>query len=219
MSPAADAAPTASPATSERRLVSVLFADLVGFTPYSESRDPEEVREMLTEYFDNARRIIEQFGGTVDKFIGDAVMAVWGAVASHEDGAERATRAALELVDMVADLGHELGIDGLSLRAGLLTGETSVGPGGNEKGLVVGDLVNTASRLQSIAEPGTVLVGEPTARLIENAIAVTPLGERQVKGKEVPVNPYRAGPVLGQRGGRNRADGIEPPFVGREDGS
>ena len=198
-------------------MVSVLFADLVGFTPFSEGRDPEEVRAMLTVYFDRSREIVERFAGSVDKYIGDAVMAVWGATEAHEEDAELAVRAALELVDMVAALGAELGVDELALRAGVLTGETSVGPGGNEKGLVVGDLVNTASRLQSIAEPGTVLVGEPTARLIEDAIAVTPLGDQAVKGKEVPVAAFRAGPVLGERGGRNRSGGIEPPFVGRDD--
>src|SRR3990172_949779 len=154
-----------TPARAERRIVSVLFADLVGFTPFSESRDPEEVRDMLTRYFDRSREIVERFAGTVDKFIGDAVMAWWGAVEAQEDDAERAVRAGLELVDMVADLGTEIGVSGLALRAGVLTGETSVGPGGNEQGLVVGDLVNTASRLQSIADPRTVVARGPTRTL------------------------------------------------------
>jgi class 3 adenylate cyclase/tetratricopeptide (TPR) repeat protein len=195
----------------------VLFADLVGFTPYSESRDPEEVRSMLTVYFDRASEIMERFAGRVDKFIGDAVMAVWGAVAAHEDDAERAVRAALELVDMIDELGDEIGVPELALRAGVLTGEASVGPGGNEKGLVVGDLVNTASRLQSIAAPGTVAIGESTFRIVENAIACEPLGEQGLKGKTAPVPAYRALRVISERGGRGKTAGLEAPFVGRED--
>lgn len=206
-----------APTKAERRLVTVLFADLVGFTPYSESRDPEEVRAMLTVYFDRASAILDRFAGSVDKFIGDAVMAVWGAVAANEDDAERAVRAGLELVDMIDELGHEIGVPDLALRAGVLTGEASVGPGGNEKGLVVGDLVNTASRLQSIAEPGTVAIGESTFRIVENSIACQPLGDQDMKGKSSPVPAYRALRVISERGGRGKAAGLEAPFVGRED--
>jgi class 3 adenylate cyclase/tetratricopeptide (TPR) repeat protein len=198
-------------------MVSVLFADLVGFTTFSESRDPEEVREMLTRYFERSREIVERFRGTVDKFIGDAVMAWWGAVEAREDDAERAVRAAFELVDMVAKLGSEIGVPDLALRAGVLTGETSVGPGGNQQGLVVGDLVNTASRLQSIAEAGTVVVGESTRNLVVGAVEFEALGEQRVKGKEIPVKPFRALRVVAQRGGRGRAEGLEPPFTGRQD--
>jgi len=206
-----------APTKAERRLVTVLFADLVGFTPYSESRDPEEVRAMLTVYFDRASDILELFGGSVDKFIGDAVMAVWGAVSAHEDDAERAVRAALELVDMINKLGDEIDVPELALRAGVLTGEASVGPGGNEKGLVVGDLVNTASRLQSIAAAGTVAIGESTYRIVENSIACEPLGDKEMKGKSSPVPTYRALRVISERGGRGKAAGLEAPFVGRED--
>ncbi|MCH7845437.1 MAG: zinc ribbon domain-containing protein, partial [Acidobacteria bacterium] len=119
-------APTAMPTTEtpasepgERRFVSVLFADLVGFTSFSESRDPEDVRAMLTRYFDRARETIERFGGEVDKFIGDAVTAFWGAKQAQEDDAERAVRAALELIDAVAALGEELDIPELVVRAGV----------------------------------------------------------------------------------------------------
>jgi class 3 adenylate cyclase len=198
-------------------MVSVLFADLVGFTTFSESRDPEEIREMLTRYFERSREIVERFRGTVDKFIGDAVMAWWGAVEAREDDAERAVRAGFELVDMVAKLGSEIGVPELALRAGVLTGETSVGPGGNHQGLVVGDLVNTASRLQSIAEAGTVVVGESTRNLVADAVEFEALGEQKVKGKEIPVKPYRALRVVAQRGGKGRAEGIEPPFTGRHE--
>jgi class 3 adenylate cyclase len=213
--PATTAETAGSPSRAERRMVSVLFADLVGFTTFSESRDSEEVRAMVTGYFERSREIVERFSGTVDKFIGDAVMAWWGAVEAREDDAERAVRAALELVDMVTSWGEEIGVPELALRAGVLTGETSVGPGGNAQGLLVGDLVNTASRLQSIAEAGTVVVGESTRNLVAGAVEFVALGEQKVKGKEVPVKPYRALRVVAQRGGKGRAEGIEPPFTGR----
>jgi class 3 adenylate cyclase/tetratricopeptide (TPR) repeat protein len=202
--------------TPERRLVTVLFADLTGFTPFSEARDPEEVRNFLTQYFDRSRAVIETFGGVVDKFIGDAVMAVWGATAANEDDAERAVRAGLELADAVAKLGSDNDVPELAVRVGVLTGEASVGPGGNERGLVVGDMVNTASRLQSIAAPGTVLVGESTRRAVGGAIVFTALGDQTVKGKEAPVAAFRADRVragLGETGG----GAVEAPFVGRVD--
>ena len=105
----ASAAPASAEPVSERRFVTVLFADLVGFTPCSETRDAEEVRELLSRYFDTCRRLIELYGGTVEKFIGDAVMAVWGAPVATEDDAERAVRAALDLVAAVSALGEEIG--------------------------------------------------------------------------------------------------------------
>ena len=203
------------PTATERRVVSVLFIDLVGFTAFSEGRDPEEVRGLITEYFDVARDVIERFGGTVDKFIGDAVMAWWGATSSQEDDAERAVRSALEVVDAVASLGERLEVADLAARAGVMTGEVAVGPGGNEKGLLLGDLVNTTSRLQSLARPGTVFIGDVTATLVNRSIDLEPAGTHQVKGKEESVVAWRATRVLSERGGRGRADMLEPPFVGR----
>ena len=147
----------------------MLFADLVGFTPLSESRDAEEVRELLSRYFDICRRLIELYGGTVEKFIGDAVMAVWGAPTTTEDDAERAVRAALDLVAAVSALGQELGAEELRARAGVLTGEAAVTLGAAGEGMVAGDLVNTASRVQSVAEPGRVFVGESTRRATEHS--------------------------------------------------
>lgn len=204
-------------AAQERRVVSVLFADLVGFTPYAESRDPEEVRAFLTTYFDTAREIVERFGGIVEKFIGDAVMGVWGATVTREDDAERTVRAALELVDGVAKLGADAGLPELALRAGVLTGEAAVGTAEDGSAHVVGDMVNTASRLQSAASPGTALVGEPTYRACQQAIAFEAVGEVDLKGKALPVEAWRASHVLGMRGGGRRADGLEPPFVGRDE--
>ncbi|HEY8869717.1 MAG TPA: adenylate/guanylate cyclase domain-containing protein [Candidatus Limnocylindrales bacterium] len=199
--------PDSEPAV-ERRLVSILFADLVGFTPYTEARDAEEVRDTLDRYFEIARNSIERHGGTVEKFIGDAVMAVWGAPVAREDDAERAVRAALELVDAVTPLG-------VKARAGVLTGEAAVNVGAIGEGMVVGDIVNTAARLQSVADPGTVLVGESTYRAASRAIAFEPAGDQTLKGKASPVAAWRALRVTSERGGRNRGEGLEAPFVGR----
>lgn len=205
----------AAATTRERRVVTVLFCDLTGFTSYAERRDPEEVRGVLSRYFELATEIIERFGGTVEKFIGDAVMGVWGAEITREDDAERAVRAGLELVDAVAKLAAEEGVLDVALRVGVLTGEAAVGDESARQGMVVGDVVNTASRLQSEAEPGTVLVGEATYRLCRQAIAFEPLGERSVRGRSLPVEAWRALQVVSFRGGEGRVEGLEPPFVGR----
>jgi class 3 adenylate cyclase/tetratricopeptide (TPR) repeat protein len=202
--------------SAERRLVSVLFADLVGFTTISESRDPEEVRELLTSYFDTCRRLIDRYGGTVEKFIGDAVMAVWGAPVAKEDDAERAVRAALDLTAAVAALGEEAGAPDLRARAGVLTGEAAVTLGAEGQGMVAGDLVNTASRIQAAAPPGGVFVGEATKRASEAAIAYEDAGSHELKGKSEPVALWRAVRVVGLRGGVMTSSALEPPFVGRD---
>ena len=207
--PADDAAGTA---TAERRLVSVLFNDLVGFTPFSEGRDAEEVRETLSRYFELATELIGRYGGTVEKFIGDAVMAVWGAPVAREDDAERAVRAGLDLVAAVPSLGP-----GLKARCGVLTGEAAVTIGATNQGMVAGDIVNTAARLQSAAEPGTVLVGEATQRSASGAIVFEAAGDQVLKGKGSPVPAWRALRVVSERGGRNRSDTLEAPFVGRDE--
>ena len=208
-------APTAPPA-AERRLVSVLFADLVGFTTLSEGRDAEEVRELLSRYFESCKRLIALYGGTVEKFIGDAVMAVWGTPVAQEDDSERAVRAALDLVAAVSALGDEVGAPELRARAGVLTGEAAVTLGAEGQGMVAGDLVNTASRIQAAAEPGSVLVGESTKRATEAAIAYADAGAHELKGKTEPVPLFRALRVTAGRAGALRAEGLEPPFVGRE---
>jgi len=206
-------APDQSPLpVAERRLVSILFADLVGFTPFAEERDAEDVRDTLTRYFDLASEVMTRYGGTVEKFIGDAVMAVWGTPVAHEDDAERAVRAALELVDAVHSLGP-----GIQARAGVLTGEAATTLGATNQGMVAGDLVNTAARLQSVAPPGTVLVGEATQRAASQAIAFEEAGEQTLKGKTSPVPAWRALRVVSERGGRNRSEALEAPFVGRDE--
>ncbi|MFL5675942.1 MAG: ATP-binding protein, partial [Chloroflexota bacterium] len=198
-------------AGAERRLVSVLFVDLVGYTTLADGWDAEQARDLLTRYFETARDIVGRYGGTIEKFIGDAVMAVWGAPTAHEDDAERAVRAALELVDRVPGLEPSL-----RARAGVLTGEAAVTLGATNQGMVAGDLVNTASRLQSVAPPGTVLVDEPTERTASKAIAFEPAGEQLLKGKSSPVPAYRAMRVVAERGGRNRSETLEAPFTGRD---
>lgn len=209
-------APPAGPPLTERRVVSVLFADLVGFTSLSESRDPEEVRELLSRYFESSRRLIELYGGVVEKFIGDAVMAVWGTPVAQEDDAERAVRAALDLVAAVTALGEEVAAPELRARAGVLTGEAVATLAAVGEGMVAGDLVNTAARIQAAADPGSVLVGERTRRASERAVAFEEVGEHALKGKDEPVPLFRALRVTAARGGALRSEGLEAPFVGRE---
>jgi class 3 adenylate cyclase/tetratricopeptide (TPR) repeat protein len=201
----------ATTAVAERRVVSVLFVDLVGFTAASEARDAEETRELLTRYFEIARTTIARYGGTVEKFIGDAVMAVWGAPVAKEDDAERAVRAALELAATVSALDPSL-----RARAGVLTGEAAVTVGAEGQGMVAGDLVNTASRIQSVAEPGSVLVGESTKRASEAAIAYQDAGQHELKGKTEPLQLWRAIRVVAGARGALRSAGLEGPFVGRD---
>src|SRR5687767_9511725 len=128
---------------AERRFVTVLFADLVGFTALSEDRDPEEVREFLTRYFETCRSLVGRYGGTIEKFIGDAVMAVWGVPTANEDDAERAVRAGLELVNVVAAMANDVGVPDLAMRVGIVTGEVAVTIGAEQQGMVAGDGVNT----------------------------------------------------------------------------
>ena len=201
---------------AERRFVTVLFADLVGFTTIAEQQDPEAVREMLSRYFEVAREVIESYGGAVEKFIGDAVMAVWGAPVAREDDAERSVRAALDLIEQVRSI--KVGDEPLTLtlRAGIVSGEAAVVPGRVGEGAVAGDIVNTASRLQSVAAAGTVLVAEATYAATAAGIAYEAAGEQLLKGKQSPVPAWRALRVVGRRGGAGREEGLEPPFVGRE---
>src|SRR3954471_18583344 len=185
--PTTPTAPRTPVTVSERRLVTVVFADLVGFTTLAESRDAEAVRDLLSRYFEQCQDVIGRYGGTVEKFIGDAVMAVWGAPIAHDDDAERAVRAALDLVDGVRALGP-----GIQARAGVLTGEAAVTVGAINQGLVAGDIVNTASRLQGVEEPGPVLAVEASTRATSGAIVYEQIGDKELKGKASPVPAFRA---------------------------
>jgi len=213
--PAQAAQPTqASPPATELRHVSVLFCDLVGFTPFSEKRDPEEVREVLSGYFDLARAIVARYGGVVQKFIGDAVMAVWGVPVTKEDDAERAVRAALELVSAVSAYGTEHGTE-LQARVGIVTGGAATTETA-EEGLVIGDRVNTAARIQSAAPPGCCYVDETTRAATAAAIAYSDAGEHTLKGKAEPLRLFQATRVVATIAGSQRSGVIEAPFIGRE---
>ena len=201
---------------AERRVCSVLFADLVGFTPLSESRDPEEVRELLSGYFDTARTVIDRYGGVVEKFIGDAVMAVWGTPTAGEDDAERAVRAGLELLNAVSVLGERAGVADLAARVGVVTGEVAVTLGAVGQGMAAGDAVNTAARVQAAASPGQVWVDETTHRLAAAAVGFTDCGEHELKGKSHPTRLWAATRVLAGVGGAQRVDGLEAPLLGRD---
>jgi class 3 adenylate cyclase/predicted ATPase len=201
---------------AERRVCSVLFCDFVGFTPLSETRDPEEVRDLLSRYFEAARTVVGRYGGVVEKFIGDAVMAVWGTPVAGEGDAERAVRAALDLVAAVAQLGDEAGVPGLAARAGVVSGEVAVTFSAPGEGMVAGDTVNTASRVQTVAEPGRVFVDATTQRLAGRGVGFEDAGEHLLKGKAEAVRLWRATRVLSSVGGVQRVDGLEAPLVGRD---
>jgi len=214
--PAPPGAAAAAGPVAERRVCSVLFCDVVGFTPLSESRDPEAVRELLSAYFEVARTVIGRYGGVVEKFIGDAVMAVWGTPVAAEGDAERAVRAAMDLVAAVADLGAEAGVPGLAARCGVVTGEVAVTLGAVGEGMVAGDAVNTAARVQAAAQPGMVLVDGATQRLAGGGVGFADAGEHALKGKTGPERLWRATRVLADVGGVQRVDGLEAPLIGRD---
>ena len=169
------------PAREQRKVVTVLFCDITGSTALGERLDPEALRALLSDYFERMKVIVERHGGTVEKFIGDAVMAVFGVPTLHEDDALRAARAAVEMRDALP----ALGIEG---RIGVATGEVVTG---TEERLATGDAVNLAARLEQAALPGEVLVGEPTFRLIQAVVEADPVEPLTLKGKSAPVPAYR----------------------------
>ena len=200
---------------AERRVVSVMFADLVGFSRLTAENDAEEVREWLSRYFAAAQRLVDLYGGVIEKFIGDAVVAIWGAPLANEDDAERAVRTALDLVTAVGALAEELDRPELRIRVGVLTGEAVVTVGAESEGMIAGDAVNMASRIQTVAAPGTVWVGESTRRASAASIAYEDVGLHAVKGRDEPLRLYRATHVTAARRGERRSLGLEPPFAGR----
>jgi class 3 adenylate cyclase len=193
----------------ERRVVSVLFVDLVGFTGRAEQLDPEDVRAILTPYYERVREELQLHGGTVEKFIGDAVMGVFGAPTAYGDDAERAVRAAFAVRDWAEQ-------DGLEVRIAVNTGEAIVELGarpGHGEAMVAGDVVNTAARLQSAAPVGAVLVGEETYASTRNAIEYRPAQPVLAKGKSTPVRAWLAVRATSQAGERSMAP---VPMIGRE---
>jgi class 3 adenylate cyclase/tetratricopeptide (TPR) repeat protein len=198
----------------ERRVVTVLFADLVGFTAMSEVRDPEHMKNLVDRCFEQFVRDIEAFGGRVDKIVGDAIVALFGAPVAHEDDAERAVRAALQLHRTLERVGGVIGVD-VRMRVGVNTGEVLVGAlraGGDYTAM--GDVVNIAQRLQTTAKPGQVLVGPATHAATHRVVRYEPVGELQVKGRDEAVSAWIAREAVappGYRPNRKRA-----PLVGRD---
>jgi class 3 adenylate cyclase/tetratricopeptide (TPR) repeat protein len=183
-----------TPAGEVRKTVSVLFADIVSSTSRAEQTDPESTRHMLARYFDAMRRVVERHGGTVEKFIGDAVMAVFGIPVLHEDDSLRAVRAAHELGTAVTALNDELSGTGwppISLRIGINTGEVVAGDPAVSQTLVTGDAVNVAARLEQAASAGEVVMGATTYRLVREAVEAEPIPALELKGKAEPVEAYR----------------------------
>ncbi len=201
-------------APDERRLVSVLMADLVGFTTLSAAIDPEQVKRLVDDSFERLVDDIRAFGGRLDKIVGDEIVAQFGAPIAHEDDAERAVRAALRMQDTLASLAPQLGVE-VRMRIGVNTGEAVVGAmraGGDPT--VMGDVVNTAQRLETLAAPGEVVVGPGTYVATRDVISYEELGPQGLRGREEPVHAFRAiAPTA--RPGRRRAH-ERSPFVGRD---
>ncbi|MBA2632264.1 MAG: AAA family ATPase [Chloroflexi bacterium] len=217
-SPVLSPAPAGDPDAQDevRKVVTVLFADVAGSTAVGERLDPESLRRVMTRHFDEVRRIVEEHGGVVEKFIGDAVMAVFGVPRVHEDDALRAVRAAVAVRDRLAELDGELrerlGVS-IGWRIGVNTGEVVAGDAGAGQRFVTGDAVNLAKRLEEAAGTGEVVIGGATHRLVRDAVSVEPLEAMVVKGKQEPIRAYRLLAVaLGVAGSARRADA---PMVGR----
>jgi DNA-binding SARP family transcriptional activator len=206
----------ARPPSEVRKTVTVVFGDVAGSTSLGERHDPEALRQALTRYFDVAAEAFQGNGGTVEKFIGDAVMAVFGIPALHEDDALRAVRAAWELARRLPLLNDELeaayGIR-LEIRVGINTGEVVAGGGSTDQKLVTGDPVNTAARLQQAADPGMILIGESTYRLVAGAVRAEPLDPMALPGKSDLVRAFSVVDVVA--GAPSFVRRLEAPLVGR----
>ena len=203
----------------ERRVVSVLFADLVGFTSLSEQLDAEDVTLVQDAYFEAVRETVARHGGQLEKFVGDAAMAVFGAPRVRDDDAERAVRAGLALVAAVQRVGAGLGLapGSLRLRVGIASGETVYGQASAERGPITGDVVNVAARLQAAGEPETVTVGEATALAVMDAIELERLPSFDLKGKAEPVPAWRAVGIHAERSRERALGGLRAPTLGRAD--
>jgi len=201
-----------------RKTVTVLFSDVTGSTSLGELLDPEALRNVMSRYFDLARTVVQRHGGTVEKFIGDAVMAVFGVPAAHEDDALRAARAATEIRENLAALNDELergsGVR-LETRTGVNSGEVVAGDPASGQSFVSGDTVNVAARLEQAAEPGEILIGAGTLSLVRDAVRVEATEPLSLKGKAEPVPAFRLLDVLA--GAPSLARRLDSPIVGRDD--
>ncbi|HEY2966667.1 MAG TPA: adenylate/guanylate cyclase domain-containing protein [Actinomycetota bacterium] len=203
--------------TSEvRKVVTIVFADVTGSTALGERLDPEALRRVMGRYFDEMSAVIERYGGTVEKFIGDAVMAVFGIPQLHEDDALRAVRAADDMRQALESLNHDLERDhgvGLAARIGVNTGEVVAGDPASGQRLVTGDAVNVAARLEQAAAPGQILLGESTHRLVKDAVEITPVEPLDLKGKTKPIPASSLDAVLEDAAGHARH--LDSAMVGR----
>jgi class 3 adenylate cyclase len=201
----------AAPARQSRKVVTALFCDVTGSTVLGERLDPEVLRGVMNRYFAEIRGVIERHGGTVEKFIGDAVMAVFGIPRVREDDALRAVRAAAEIRERLPAVAEEVGV-ALQFRTGVNTGSVLMGEGEN---LAIGDAVNVAARLEQAAAPGEIVIGEETLRLVRDAVQVEPLEPLELKGKSEPAPAFRLLSVDPAAEGFTRH--LDAPLVGRRD--
>ena len=207
----------AEPAREVRKTVTVIFTDVIGSTTLGERMDPESMRHVMGRYFERMRSVLESHGGTVEKFIGDAVMAVFGIPQTHEDDALRAVRAAADMATALEPLNEDLRRDHgvtLAVRTGVNTGEVVAGDPVAGQALVTGDAVNIAARLEQIAEPGEILIGAATFRLVRDAVDAEAIEPKLVKGKEQPVRAFRLLDVRRDSAAHTRR--LETPLVGRD---
>ena len=208
--------PEAEPGTT-RKTVTVVFTDVVESTPLGERLDPEALRRVMSRYFERMRGIVERHGGTVEKFIGDAVMAVFGIPAVHEDDALRAVRAAVQMREELARLNLELEAERgvtIAMRTGVNTGEVVAGDPSRGQTLATGDAINTAARLEQAAAPGEILLGGPTHRLVRDAVRAKPVDPLTLKGKKEPVSAFRL--VAVEPGAEAVPRHLDSPMVGRD---
>ena len=205
------------PSAEVRKVVTIVFADVTGSTALGERLDPETLRRVMGRFFDEMETVIERHGGVVEKFIGDAVMAVFGIPRLHEDDPVRAVRAAAEMGEALSTLNRELdashGVE-IQVRIGVNSGEVVAGDPATGQRLVTGDAVNVAARLEQAAPPGSVLLGETTYRLVKDAVIVEPVEPLSLKGKGEPVPAFRLISVRPDTAGHVRH--LDAPLVGRE---
>ena len=204
-------------AAEVRKTVTIVFCDVTGSTELGERLDPESMRRVLARYFEAMRAALERHGGSVEKFIGDAVMAVFGIPRLHEDDALRAVRAAADMRAALDDLNHELERDHgvrLACRIGVNTGEVLVGAETADFGRITGDAVNTAARLETAAEPGQILIGDATYQLVRDSVDVEPVEPLLLKGKAEPVPAFRLQRVDPGTASARRA--LRSTMVGRD---
>jgi len=207
----------APPPAEARKTVTVVFSDVTGSTSLGEQLDPESLRRVMSRYFDEMRSVLERHGGTVEKFIGDAVMAVFGIPTLHEDDALRAVTAASEMRSTLEHLNDELegewGVR-IRVRTGVNTGEVIAGDASAGQSFASGDAVNVAARLEQAASPGQILIGEQTYSLVRHAVTAERVDPLDLKGKAQPVAAWSLGAVAGQAPGMARR--LDSPMVGRD---